>query len=361
MSTLIESTAQASVDDVMGQIVGELGASLGVLLTDLGLRCGLWATLRGAGALTATDLAGRAGVPAALVREWARAQAAGGYLGYEPDTDRFVLPEHVAIALLDAPGGAMVGACTEMLQSMLAGYDDLVAAFLADGSFGWHRRDFHHWHGADRLTRAQLPAEVICAAVAAMPGIADALAVGGRVLDVGCGFGFPTTAIAGRFPSATVVGLDYHQRSIEEARRIAEAAGVAGRVAFAVGAATDLPGSNYSLISYFDSLHDFGEPIAALRAARDVLAPGGAVLVVDADAGERVADNLNPMGRMFYSVSTLICTPNALSQQPPGSPEPLGTYAGAARLIEVAHEAGFTHATRLTVPGTMNLLLDLRP
>ena len=169
-------------------------------------------------------------MPAPLVREWVRSQAAGGYLDYQPATDRYVLPEPVAVALLDAPGGAMIGACTEMFESMLASYDDLAAAFTDDGSFGWHQRDLRHWHGTDRLTRAQLPADLIGAAVAAMPGIADALDAGGRVLDVGCGFGFPTTAIAERFPRASVVGVDYHQDSVDEARRTADAAGVGDRV-----------------------------------------------------------------------------------------------------------------------------------
>lgn len=365
------SSAPLTVDGVMGQIIAELGSSLGVLLTDLGLRSGLWAAMRGAGALSPAQLAERTGVSRPLVREWARAQAAAGYLGYEPGpeepgheergVDRFVLPEPVAIALLDAPGGAMIGACAEMMQSMLGTFDDLAQAFVGDGRFGWDQRDLHHWHGADRLTRAQLPVEVIAAAIAAMPGIGEALNAGGRVLDVGCGFGFPSTAIAASFPSAAVIGLDYHRTSVEEARRRVDEVGLADRVTFTVGAAADLPGADYTLISYFDSLHDFGEPVAALRAARDVLAPDGAVLVVDADAGDRVEDNLDPVGRMYYAVSALVCTPHALSQQEPGSVEPLGTYAGAARLMEVAREAGFSQATRLTVPGALGLFLDLRP
>lgn len=359
--TITETTAPADVDAVMGQLVVELGGSLGVLLTDLGLRSGLWSALRGAGPISADDLADDTGVPPALVREWARSQAAAGYLDYDSDTDRYALPERVAIALLDAPGGAMVGACTEMMQSMLAGYEELASAFVGDGAFGWHQRDVHHWHGTDRLTRAQLPAELISAAVTSMPGVADALAAGGRVLDVGCGYGFPTTAIATAFSTATVVGVDYHRHSVEQARTLAERDEVADRVTFQVAAATDLPGSGYHLVTFFDSLHDFGDPVAALRAARGVLAPGGAVLVCDNDAADRVADNLNPLGRMYYAVSTLVCTPNALSQQPPGAPAPLGTYAGAAKIIEAARQAGLTSAIRVELPGAMNLFLDLRP
>ena len=199
-------TAEA-VEAVIAQLMGELGGSLGVLLTDLGLRAGIWPALRGTGPVTVADLAARTGVAAPLLREWLRSQAAAGYLRHHPgttgsDQDRFALPEPVAIALLDAPGGAIVGACTEMLISMAEHHDALGTAIAGDGGLGWDERDFRHWHGADRLTRATLPAELIAAAVDAMEGIAPALDAGGTVLDVGCGFGFPTLTIAGHHPGA---------------------------------------------------------------------------------------------------------------------------------------------------------------
>jgi SAM-dependent methyltransferase len=358
--TTIETPAP-TVDEVMGQIVTELGGSLGIVLTDLGLRAGLWSALRGAGPTSAAELSECAGVSAALTREWLRSQAAAGYLTYQPESDRFVLPETVAVALLDAPGGEMVGACMEMMQSMMSGYDEFAAAFVGDGRFGWHQRDHVYWHGTDRLSRAQLPAELIATAVAALPGIAGLLHGGGRVLDVGCGFGHPTVAIAQAFSRAQVVGVDYHQPSVDAARNLATRERVDNRVSFEVAAATDLPGAGYALVTFFDSLHDFGEPVAALRAARDVLEPGGAVLICDSDAASAVVDNLNPLGRMFYAVSTLVCTPNALAQSGPASPPPLGTYAGADIIIEVARAAGFSRAHRLDVPAAMNLFLDLRP
>ncbi|HMQ36126.1 MAG TPA: methyltransferase domain-containing protein [Micropruina sp.] len=357
-------TAEA-VEAVIAQLMGELGGSLGVLLTDLGLRAGIWPALRGTGPVTVADLAARTGVAAPLLREWLRSQAAAGYLSHHPgttgpDQDRFALPEPVAIALLDAPGGAIVGACTEMLISMAEHHDALGDAIAGDGGLGWDERDFRHWHGADRLTRATLPAELIAAAVDAMEGIAPALDAGGTVLDVGCGFGFPTLTIAGHHPGARAIGIDYHARSVAEASSRAERAGLADRVSFQVAAATDPPGSGYALITYFDSLHDFGDPVAALRAARSVLAPGGAVLVCENAAADTVAENLNPAGRMFYAVSALVCTPNALSQRGPGADDPLGTFAGAARLTEIAREAGFGRMRRIETPGAMSLFLDLR-
>jgi len=358
-AAVLDQPPTITVDDVMGQLVTELGASLGVLLTDLGLRSGIWEAMADAGPLSVKEIADASGVPAAIIREWVRSQSAAGYLRYDPDTDRYELPEAVAIALLAAPGGATVGACVEMLQSMMSNYDDLALALATDGRFGWHQRNLHYWHGADRLTQAQLPAEVIRSAVDAMDSIAATLTAGGAVLDVGSGYGFPTLCIADRYPASTILGVDYYAVSVAEARERAMRAGLADRVTFETASATDLPGSGYTLVTFFDSLHDFGEPVEALRAR--VLAPGGAVLVCDNDAGDRVADNLNPIGRMYYAVSTLVCTPNALAQHGPHSPEPLGTYAGAGRISTIAKEAGFSQVHRLEVPGAMNLFLDLRP
>lgn len=231
-------TAEA-VEAVIAQLMGELGGSLGVLLTDLGLRAGIWPALRGTGPVSVADLAARTGVAAPLLREWLRSQAAAGYVRHHPgatgpDQDRFALPEPVAIALLDAPGGAIVGACTEMLISMAEHHDALGTAIAGDGGLGWDERDFRHWHGADRLTRASLPEKLIAAAVDAMDGIGPILAAGGTVLDVGCGFGFPTLTIAGHHPGARAIGIDYHARSVAEASSRAERAGLADRVSFQV-------------------------------------------------------------------------------------------------------------------------------
>lgn len=320
-----------------------------MLLNELGLRSGLWQAMSEAGPLSVAEIAGRTGVQAPLVREWVRSQAAAGYLEYDPAADHYELPDAVAVAFLQAPGGATISACLEMMRSMTASFDELAQAFTTDGRYAWHQRDFRHWRGTDQLTRAQLPADVIADVVESMGSVTRSLTGGGSVLDVGCGFGFPTLSIAARYPQASVLGIDYHERSVAEAQARAQEAGLADRVSFQVAAATDLPGSGYSLVTFFDSLHDFGQPEAALDAARRVLAPGGAVLVCDNDAADSVADNLNPVGRMYYAVSTLVCTPNALSQQGSGSPEPLGTYAGAHRIAELAHRAGFREVRREVV------------
>jgi SAM-dependent methyltransferase len=359
MTVLIEArNTEPTVDSVMGQILNELGGSVGLLLSALGLRTGLWEALAESGPLTPPELSERTGVAAPLAGEWLRAQAAAGYLRYDPGSERFALPEAVAVAMLNAPGGAMIDACTSMLCSMGAGFAEFSDAFRGNGGYGWVRRSEEYLNGSDLLTRAALPPDLIGAM---LDQVATNLATGGSIADACCGYGSPTLALAAHFPSARVLGIDYSDVSVAHARSSAAGAGVGERVRFEVAAATDLPGSGYDLITFFDALHDLGDPVGALVVAREALAPDGVVLLVEPIAGDRVEDNLNPAGRMFYSISTLVCTPNALSQQGPGAREPLGTQAGEARLREVATTAGFGRVRRVAVEAPLNLVLELRP
>jgi ubiquinone/menaquinone biosynthesis C-methylase UbiE len=353
---MIPTVDERTPEMVIGQLIGELGGSLGVLLTALGNRAGLWTAMAGAGPLSPEEIAGRTALNTILVREWCRAQAAGGYLDYRSDTDTFELPDAVAGALLHGPGAAMVDACAEMLCSQGAEFDEFVTAFRNGGGFGWHRHDERFWHGSDALTKVALPDELISAAldqVGTTPG---------TVLDVGSGYGTPTIAVARHFAAARVLGVDYNEASVAHARRAADEAGLADRVRFEVGSATDLPGSGYGLVTFFDSLHDFGDPVGALAQARSVLADDGVVLLVEPAAADRVEDNLTPSGRMFYAVSTLICTPNAVSQVT-GQEDaaPLGSQAGEPLLRATAAAAGFGRVRRVDVPAPMNLVLALEP
>jgi SAM-dependent methyltransferase len=365
MSTMQQQAPPAeAVEEQMGKIVTELGAALGVLLTSLGTRSGLWAALAGAGPLTTAEVAAKVSVEPSLVREWLRAQAAGGYLDYDPVTGTFTLPDAVAAAICYGPGGALVDAAATMLSSMGEGFAAFSEAFSTGQGFGWHQRTAAHWHGTDAFTRVALPAELIAAAIGEMPGLAAVLAAGGSVADVGCGYGTPTMAIAGLFPAARVLGIDYHDASIAHSRAEAGRRGADPGVAsvrFEVAAASSLPGQGYDLITFFDSLHDIGDPLGALTRARQALGADGAVLLVEPLGADDVEDNLNPAGRMFYAISTLACTPNAVSQKTATSSEPLGAQAGEKRLRALAAEAGFGRVRRLDVPAPMNLVLELRP
>lgn len=358
-------TAEA-VDAQMDKLLTELGSSVGVLLISLGTRSGLWSVLAGAGAMTSADVAAKVPVDPALVREWLRAQAAGGYLDYDGEQDTFTLPPAVAAALVDGPGGALVEACVSMLCSMGEGFDDFTEAFRSGRGFGWHERTPRHWHGTDAFTRTVLPTELIASAIDLMPGVGTALRGGGTAADVGCGYGAPTLGIAELYPAARVLGVDYHDASIAAARAAAATAR-AGNVRFEVAAASELPDASdpvsggYDLITFFDSLHDLGDPHSALARARAALAPTGVVLLVEPFGADRVQDNLNPSGRMFYAISTLACTPNAVSQRTTTSSEPLGAQAGESALRALAAEAGFRDVRRLEAPAPFNLVLELRP
>lgn len=357
MSTTVEESA---VEEVIGRITADMGGALGMLLTALGTRSGLWEALAGAGPLTVDEVTAKVSVARPLVREWLASQAAAGYLTYDPATRTFTLPDAVAAAVHYGPGGQIVDAGATMLCSMGAGFAEFAQAFTAGQGFGWHQRTIEHWHGQDAFTRVTLPDELITAAVGALPDVAAALAAGGSAADVGCGYGAPTLAIARQYAAARILGIDYHDASIAHCRALAAQAGLSN-ARFEVLPASDLPGAGYDLITFFDSLHDLGDPLGALRRARAALGPTGSVLLVEPAAGDDLVANLNPNGRMFYAVSTLVCTPNAVSQQGPAFGEPLGAQAGETRLRELAAQAGYSRVTRLEIPAPMNLVLDLRP
>ena len=345
----------AKVDAVVGQIVEELGVALSTLTTALGVRTGLWSAMAGAGPLTPAELAERAGTAEPYAREWMKTQAAAGYLRYADGA--FELPEEVAAALVHGPMGALVDAAVTMLCATGARFGAFEEAFRTGRGFGWDERAADHWHGVDRFTRAAIVPDFLVGAIRALDGVADALDAGGSVLDVGCGYGAPTIWMAESFPAARVTGCDYHDASIAAARKAAAAAGAGHNVRFEVATAKDAPGAGYALVVFIDTLHDLGDPVGALVRARELLAPGGAVLLVEPRGADRVEDNLNPVGRMFYAVSTMFCTPTAVSQEGTA----IGTLAGPAVLTGIARQAGFSVVRAVPVEAPFNLVLELRP
>jgi len=355
MTVQAEQIDAAKVDAVAGQIVEELGVTLSTLTTALGVRAGLWSALAGAGVLTPAELAERVGTAEPYAREWMKTQAAAGYLRYSDGG--FELPDEVAAALVHGPMGAVVDAAVTMVCATGARFKAFEEAFRTGRGFGWDERAAEHWHGVDRFTRAAMAPELLAGAIGALDGVAEALGAGGAVLDVGCGYGAPTIWIAESFPAAQVTGCDYHDASIAAARKAAAAAGVANRVRFEVATAKAAPGSGYALVVFVDSLHDLGDPVGALARARQLLAPDGAVLLIEPAGADRVEDNLNPVGRMFYAVSTMFCTPTAVSQEGTA----IGTLAGPRVLADVARQAGFSVSRPVPVEAPFNLVLELRP
>jgi SAM-dependent methyltransferase len=355
-----EAPDPTAIEQVAGRLTAELGVALSTVTIALGVRAGWWAALAGAGPLTPAELAGRVGTAEAYAREWCRTQAAGGYLRYDAGT--FELPAEVAAVLVHGPMGELVDAAIDILAATGTRLDAFAQAFRTGTGFGWDERTPEHWAGVDRFTAAAMAPDFLPTVLGAVAGVPERLAAGGSVLDVGCGFGRPTIWLAQAFPAARMVGCDFHDASIAAARRAAAAAGIADRVSFEVAPATRAPEGPHDVVVFVDSLHDLGDPVGALTRAREVLAPGGAVLLVEAMAADDVEGNLNPVGRMFYAVSTMFCTPTAIAQKDIAQEgTALGTLAGPAVLTDVARAAGFGTVRVVPVEAPFNLVLELRP
>lgn len=344
---------QAKLDAVLGRAVVDIGANFHAALVVTGDKLGLFAALREIGPTTPADLAKHSGTHERYIREWLSAMAAGGYITYESGSQMFSLSEEQALALIDAdlPGAFLLA------QAAVKSEPRITEAFRSGQGVGWHEHDAGLFEGTERFFRPGYAANLVNAWIPALDGVKPKLDRGGRVADIGCGHGSSTILMAKAFPAASFVGFDYHDRSIEWARRAARREGVGDRVAFHVGSAKAYPGTGYDLVAFFDSLHDMGDPVGIARHVRESLAPDGTWLLVEPLAHDRLEDNLNPVGRMYYAASTMLCTPNSLSQEVGLA---LGAQAGEARLRHVATEAGFTRFRR-AAETPFNLILEARP
>jgi SAM-dependent methyltransferase len=349
-------TTEAALMEFVGKAVTDVGAVLNGSMVVLGDRLGLYRAMAGSGPLTAADLAERTGTVERYVREWLAAQAAAGYVAYEGD-GRYRLPAEPAIALTDESSPACVVGAFELAVASLAATDRITEAFRTGDGMPWgeHHSDVHE--GCERFFRPGYANNLVSTWLPALDGVVDKLNEGGAtVADIGCGHGASTLAMAEAFPGSTFVGFDVHPASVEAARRRATEAGLADRVQFETSSGKDVTGS-YDLVCFFDCLHDMGDPVGVLAHTRSILADGGTVLLVEPMAGDAVDDNLNPVGAAYYAFSTLLCTPNSLSQEVGTA---LGAQAGEARLAEVAADAGFSRVRRVAET-PFNMVLEVRP
>jgi 2-polyprenyl-3-methyl-5-hydroxy-6-metoxy-1,4-benzoquinol methylase len=337
--------------------VEEAGATLNTALVVMGDRLGLYRALAGAGPLTPAELAGRTGTAERYVREWLNAQAAGGYVEYEADSGRYSLPVEQAAALADESSPAFLpGLFQTALGAVIDSHRITEVARNGDG-IGWgdHVHDVHE--GCERFFRPTYNAHLVSEWLPALDGVVEKLERGGTVADVGCGHGASTILMAQAFPASRFHGFDYHGGSIETARQRAAAAGVEDRADFEPAPAASYSGEDYDLVTMFDCLHDMGDPAGAARHVRTSLAPGGTWMIVEPKAGDRVEENLNPVGRAYYGFSTLLCTPASLSQDVGLA---LGAQAGEARIREIVTGAGFSSFRRIAET-PFNMVFEARP
>ena len=356
MTQQVRQADPAAVDEFTGRLLGEFAVAAALPTTLLGIRLGLWQALAGAGPLAAQDVAEACGLPRPFVRDWLLTQAAGGYLDYDPHTERFTLPAAVGAVLADAGQVAFARGLATQISTWYTDLPRLQQALASGHGLGWQDRSRANSDGMDEISRAVVAPALTTQWLPALE-IGARLHAGASVADVGCGYGAAVLAIAASYPAARVSGFDSDDASIARARHAASEAVLADRVRFEVAHAKDFPGSGYDLVTFIDVFHDLGDPVGALAHAREALAPGGVVLLVEPAAADRVEDNFTPLGRLFYASSSLVCTPNALDQEG----HALGALAGRARLREVAGLAGFERVRQLPVPAPFNILLECRP
>ncbi len=344
------------LNDFMGNFVRDIGAVLHAATIVVGDRLGLFKALAEA-PLTAQALAAKTETDPRYLREWLSAQAASGYVNYDPASDRFSLSDEQAFALAQEGSPAFIPGAFEIAVAQFKAIPKMISTFRTGLGFGWHEHDAALFHGTERFFRPGYAANLVSGWIPSLDGVEARLQAGAKVADVGCGHGASTILMAQAYPKSTFVGFDYHAPSIAQATRSAEQAGLAQRVRFEVAAAKEFPGRDYDFVTVFDALHDMGDPVGASRHVKNSLKPDGSWMIVEPYAGDRLEDNLNPVGRIFYSASSFICTPASRSQE---GAMCLGAQAGEARMRDVVTRGGFA-AFRRATQTPFNLVYEARP
>ncbi len=356
MTTITTAVDETKLDELLGRVVTDGGAALGAVLAYVGDELGLWTALDRIGPCTSIELAAETDTHERMVREWLAAQAAGGYVDYDRASQRFSLSPEQSAVLADETSTAFMGGLFQNISEWTQSLDKARLAFKTGKGLGWgdHTRAAHV--GTERFFRPLYEGNLVGTWIPALDGVEEKLRRGARVADVGCGHGASTVIMARAYPASTFVGFDFHAPSIERARKVAAEAGVASQVSFEVARATEVPRRGFDLISIFDALHDMDDPAAAAARVREALAPDGTLLLVEPFANDRLEDNLNPVGRIFYGASTLVCTPCSLNDEGAA----LGAQAGATSLQRLLREAGFG-AVRIASQTPFNLIIEAKP
>ena len=345
------------LNSFMGKMIGDVGAAMSASLMLLGDKLGLYKALAKDGPMDAAALAKATGTAERCIREWLAAQAASGYVEYDSASGKFsMLPEQI-LALADEDSPVFLGAVGSLVSATFLDEPKIADAFRTGKGVGWNKRSECLFCGTARFFRTSYKHYLVQDWLPALEGVVDKLKRGAKVADVGCGHGVSTRLMAEAFPKSTFYGFDYHDGSIEAARKAASEAGLSGRVHFDTCSAKTFPAQAYDLVCFFDCLHDMGDPVGALRHTRSTLADDGTCLLIEPFAKDRLEDNLNPVGRVYYAASTMVCTPASLDQEVGLA---LGAQAGEARLRDVARQGGFTRFRR-AAETPFNLILEARP
>jgi 2-polyprenyl-3-methyl-5-hydroxy-6-metoxy-1,4-benzoquinol methylase len=341
--------------ELANKMVGDMGVAFGAALVLIGDRLGLYKALAEKGPATPDELAARTGTFERYIREWLAAQASAGYISCDATAERFFMTEEQALVFATEDSPLFAPASFEIAAAMMRDEPKITAAFRSGAGVGWGEHDGCLFRGTERFFRPAYATNLTASWLPALEGVVEKLQRGATVADVGCGHGSSTLLMAKAYPKSQFIGFDFHPPSIERARELARDAGVADRVRFEKATAKDFPGS-YDLVAFFDCLHDMGDPAGAAAHVFAALKPDGTWMVVEPFANDETADNINPLGRLFYSASTMVCTPASRAQEVGLA---LGTQAGPKRLSEVIASGGFTRV-RVATQTPFNLVLEAR-
>jgi SAM-dependent methyltransferase len=349
---------EKKLNEFVEKVGNEWGASMGALLNFVGDRLGLFKAMAGAGgALTPEELAKKTATHPRMIKEWLAAQAAGGYVTYNPAAGTYMLPEEQALALTDENSPAYIAGFYQVLAGLYKDQEKIIEAFRTGKGLGWG--DHHHYlfEGTERSFKPYYVANITTSWIPSLEGVKDKLRRGGtKIADVGCGHGVSTILMAKAYPNSEVLGFDYHRPSIEWARKEAEKEGLKN-ITFEVAGSTDYPGDDYDLVTFFDCFHDMSNPAGAAKHVLQTLKKkDGTWMMVEPFANDKVEDNLNPIGRLNYAASTVVCVPASLNENGPA----LGAQAGEERIREIVTSAGFSKFRRATQT-LFNLVFEARP
>ena len=340
----------------VGKMLGDLGGAMSVPTVRLGLRLGLFDALADAPA-TAAELAHRAGgLHERYVREWALAQSANGYIDYDPASEQFSLSPEQAMVFHHRDSPVYLAGAFELVAAMIEAEPKVEECFREGKGVRWGDHAGCLFCATGAFFRPGYVNNIVQAWIPALDGVEAKLHAGARVADVGCGVGFSTLLMAEAYPESNFVGYDFHEPSIDEARRHAGEHELGDRVRFEVATAKDIAEQGFDLITMYDCLHDMGDPRGCAGHMRRILAPGGSWMIVEPIAGDAPAQNMNPVGRLYYNASTMICVPTSLDQE---VGEGLGAQAGEAKLTEVIRQGGF-ESVRRAAEGPFNMVIEAR-
>ena len=341
----------------MGQAVGDMGAAMHAVLVLLGDRLGLYKAMADSKPVTPAELAQRTGTHERYIREWLNANAASGYVTYDAAARTYSLPPEQAFALAVENSPAYLPGAFQIISSCFHDAGKIEQAFQTGKGVGWHEHHHDLYHGTERFFRPNYIANLLTSWIPALTGVEERLKQGAKVADIGCGLGSSTILMAKEYPNSKLHGFDYHEQSIDLARANAAREGLGDRITFEVASAKAFPGKDYDFVAFFDCLHDMGDPAGVARYVLSTLKPDGTWMIVEPFAEDATEANHNPVGRLFYSASTMLCVPASLAQEVGTA---LGAQAGEQRLREVVLSAGFTSFRRATQT-PFNLVFEAKP